>query len=220
MDDVRSPASAESAYDAPHLARNAANFAALTPLGFLPRAAAVYPDKLAVIHGDRALHLSRSSTSAAGASPTRCAGAASGGATRSRSWRRTCRRCSRRITACRWPGAVLNALNYRLDAALDRLHPRARRGQAADRRPRIRAALVEAGAATSSARRLPLVDIDDRRRRRVARRDRIRGVPRRGRSRARPGRRRATNGTRSRSTTPRAPPATRRASSITTAAPF
>ena len=38
-------------YDALHLARNAANFAALTPLGFLARAAAVYPDKLAVVHG-------------------------------------------------------------------------------------------------------------------------------------------------------------------------
>jgi fatty-acyl-CoA synthase len=37
-------------YDAPHLARNAANFAPLSPLGFLSRAAAVYPDKLAVIH--------------------------------------------------------------------------------------------------------------------------------------------------------------------------
>ena len=39
-------------YDAPHLARNAANFSALTPLSFLARAAAVYPDKLAVVHGD------------------------------------------------------------------------------------------------------------------------------------------------------------------------
>jgi fatty-acyl-CoA synthase len=38
-------------YDAPHLSRNAANFAALTPLGFLSRAAAVYPDKLAVVYG-------------------------------------------------------------------------------------------------------------------------------------------------------------------------
>jgi fatty-acyl-CoA synthase len=38
-------------YDAPHLARNAANFAPLSPLGFLSRAAAVYPDKLAVVHG-------------------------------------------------------------------------------------------------------------------------------------------------------------------------
>jgi fatty-acyl-CoA synthase len=40
-------------YDAPHLQRNPANFTALTPLGFLARAAAVYPDKLAVIDGTR-----------------------------------------------------------------------------------------------------------------------------------------------------------------------
>jgi fatty-acyl-CoA synthase len=40
-------------YDAPHLQRNPANFAALTPLSFLARAAAVYPDKLAVVHGDQ-----------------------------------------------------------------------------------------------------------------------------------------------------------------------
>ena len=43
----------ERTYDAPHLARNPANFTALTPLGFLARAAAVYPDKLAVIDGAR-----------------------------------------------------------------------------------------------------------------------------------------------------------------------
>ena len=44
--------SARGQYDAPHLARNAANFTALTPLSFLARAAAVYPDKLAIVHGD------------------------------------------------------------------------------------------------------------------------------------------------------------------------
>jgi len=37
-------------YDARHLARNSANFAALSPLGFLSRTAAIYPDKTAVIH--------------------------------------------------------------------------------------------------------------------------------------------------------------------------
>jgi fatty-acyl-CoA synthase len=42
-------------YDAPHLARTPANFAALTPLSFLARAAAVYPEKLAVIDGDARL---------------------------------------------------------------------------------------------------------------------------------------------------------------------
>jgi fatty-acyl-CoA synthase len=46
-------ASAEPIYDAPHLARNPANFAALTPLGFLARAAATYPGKIAVIDGAR-----------------------------------------------------------------------------------------------------------------------------------------------------------------------
>jgi fatty-acyl-CoA synthase len=44
-------AAAADPYDAPHLARGPANHAALTPLSFLPRAAAVYPDKVAVIHG-------------------------------------------------------------------------------------------------------------------------------------------------------------------------
>ena len=38
-------------FDAPFLARRAANFAALTPLSFLARAAAVYAEKIAVIHG-------------------------------------------------------------------------------------------------------------------------------------------------------------------------
>jgi AMP-binding enzyme len=42
--------------DAPHLKRNPANFAALTPLGFLARAAAIYPDKLAVIEVEEVLY--------------------------------------------------------------------------------------------------------------------------------------------------------------------
>ena len=35
------------------LEKNAANHAPLTPLTFLDRAAAVFPDKTAVIHGER-----------------------------------------------------------------------------------------------------------------------------------------------------------------------
>ena len=35
------------------LDRNIANFVPLSPLSFLRRAADVYPDKVAVIHGDR-----------------------------------------------------------------------------------------------------------------------------------------------------------------------
>jgi fatty-acyl-CoA synthase len=101
--------------DAPALARNGANFTALTPLGFLERAAAVYPDKLAVIEGSRRF-----------------------------TYREFYRRCCRFADALRrrgigagdtvavlapnvpalleahyavpMAGAVLNALNYRLDA--------------------------------------------------------------------------------------------------------
>jgi fatty-acyl-CoA synthase len=42
-----------SPYDT-DLERNAANFQPLTPLSFLARAAAVYPDQTAIIHGKRA----------------------------------------------------------------------------------------------------------------------------------------------------------------------
>jgi fatty-acyl-CoA synthase len=107
---------AEHLYDAPHLARNAANFAALTPLNFLARAAAIYPEKVAVIDGTRRF-----------------------------AYRQFYERCRRFADALRrrgisdgdtvavfapnvpalleahyavpMVGAVLNALNYRLDAA-------------------------------------------------------------------------------------------------------
>ncbi len=36
---------------------NAANFAPLTPISFLPRTAAIHPDRVAVVHGDMADHL-------------------------------------------------------------------------------------------------------------------------------------------------------------------
>jgi len=145
-------------YDAPHLAKNAANFTALTPLVLLRRAAAVYPDKLAVIHG----------------------------ATRF-TYRELYRRCRRLADALRrrgigradtvavmapnvpalleahygvpMAGAVLNALNYRLDARS--IGFSLQHGQAklliADREftPIVRAALEELGG------QIPLVEIDD-----------------------------------------------------------
>ena len=145
-------------YDAPHLAPRSANFAPLSPLGFLSRAAAVYPDKLAVVDH------------------------ATGFSYRAFYWR--CRRLAdalrrRGITrgdtvAVMAPnvpalleahygvpmtGAVLNALNYRLDArsiAFILAH-----GQAklliADREfsPIVGEALAE------SAAPIPLVEIDD-----------------------------------------------------------
>src|SRR6476659_9168683 len=149
---------AAAAYDAPHLARNPGNFTALTPLGFLARAAAVYPDKLAIIDGAR--HFT---------------------------YREFYERCRRFADALRrrgigpgdtvsvlapnvpalleahygvpMAGAVLNALNYRLDArsiAFILAHGEARL-LIADREfaPVVRAALAELG------RPLPLVEIDD-----------------------------------------------------------
>jgi fatty-acyl-CoA synthase len=104
-----------NAYEAPHLARNPANFSALSPLLFLRRAAMVYPDKIAVIDGKRQF-----------------------------TYREFYERCRRLASALRsrgigegdtvavlapnvpalleahygvpMAGAVLNALNYRLDA--------------------------------------------------------------------------------------------------------
>jgi len=145
-------------YDAPHLAKNAANFAALTPLVWLQRAAAVYPDKLAVIHGATKF-----------------------------TYREFYSRCRRLADALRrrgigrgdtvavmapnvpalleahygvpMAGAVLNALNYRLDART--ISFILRHGQAklliADREfaPIVKAALDELGGP------MPLVEIDD-----------------------------------------------------------
>ena len=98
------------------LDRNPANYAPLTPLSFLARTAAIYPDRLAVVHGERRI-----------------------------SWAESYRRCRRLASALQrhgirpgdtvavmapnipaafeahfgvaMAGAVLNALNFRLDAA-------------------------------------------------------------------------------------------------------
>ncbi|HZL58432.1 MAG TPA: acyl-CoA synthetase [Stellaceae bacterium] len=98
------------------LDRNAANYVPLSPLGFIARAAAIYPDRLAVVHGQRRY-----------------------------SWKESYGRCRRLAAALRatgvgkgdtvalmaantpeafeahfgvpMAGAVLNALNIRLDAA-------------------------------------------------------------------------------------------------------
>src|SRR5436190_1844157 len=148
----------EGTYDAPHLARNPANFTALTPLGFLARTAAVYPDKLAVIDGARRF-----------------------------TYRQLYQRCRQFADALRrrgigrgdtvavlapnvpalleahygvpMAGAVLNALNYRLDArsiAFILAHGQAKL-LVADREfaPVVAEALDRLGGA------MPLVEIDD-----------------------------------------------------------
>jgi len=145
-------------YDAPHLGRNSANFAALSPLGFLSRTAAMYPDKMAVIH--EAARLTYAQFYQRGcqfADALRGRGITCGDTVS--------------IIAPNVPalleahygvpmaGAVLNALNYRLDArsiAFVLEHCQAKL-LIADREfaPSVAEALAELRAA------IPLVEIDD-----------------------------------------------------------
>ena len=144
--------------DAPHLAKSAANFTALTPLVFLRHAAAVYPDKLAVIDGTaRFTYRELYSRCRRLADALRLRGIGPGD---------TVAVMAPNVPALLeahygvpMAGAVLNALNYRLDArsiAFILGH-----GQAklliADREfaPIVRAALEEFGSP------MPLVEIDD-----------------------------------------------------------
>ena len=66
------------------LDKNQANYAPLTPLSFLERAADVWPDRTAVIHGALAGRLRRAAPALPHGSPRRSPGAACGRATRSR----------------------------------------------------------------------------------------------------------------------------------------
>ena len=105
-----------SPYDAPHLVRNPANFAALTPLSFLARSAAVYPGKIAVIDGERRFTYREFYA--------RCRRFASALARRGIGRGDTVAVLAPNVPALLeahygvpMAGAVLNALNYRLDAA-------------------------------------------------------------------------------------------------------
>jgi fatty-acyl-CoA synthase len=145
-------------YDAPHLARNAANFAALSPLGFLSRAASVYPDKLAVVHqGTRLTYLEFYRRCRQFADALRRRGIRPGD---------TVTVMAPNIPALLeahygvpMAGAVLNALNYRLDArsiAFILAHGQAKL-LVADREfsPIVKEALNELAGP------IPLVEIDD-----------------------------------------------------------
>src|SRR5262245_53744089 len=98
------------------LEKNPANYAPLTPLGFLERAAAVFPNKTAVIHGDRAYSYREfdercrrlaSALAKAGVGPGDTVAVLAGNvpATLEAHY------------GVPMLGAVLNAMNFRLDAA-------------------------------------------------------------------------------------------------------
>jgi fatty-acyl-CoA synthase len=102
-------------YDAPHLARRAVNYTALTPLAFLARAAAIHPDKIAVVDG--AVRYSY------GKFYTRCRQFADALRRRGIGVGDTVAVLAPNLAglleahyAVPMAGAVLNALNYRLDA--------------------------------------------------------------------------------------------------------
>ncbi len=102
-------------YNSPHLARNAANFAALSPLGFLSRSAQIYPDKIAVVHGAARITYSRLYE--------RCRRFADALRRRGIGRGDTVAVLAPNVPALLeahygvpMAGAVLNALNYRLDA--------------------------------------------------------------------------------------------------------
>ena len=145
-------------YNAPHLAKSGANFTALTPLVLLRRAAATYPRKLAVIHGAARFTYREFYN--------RCRRFADALQQRGIGRGDTVAVMAPNVPALLeahygvpMAGAVLNALNYRLDArtiAFVLGH-----GQAklliADREfgPTVKAALEEFGEP------IPLVEIDD-----------------------------------------------------------
>ena len=98
------------------LAKNAANYVPLSPLSFLARTAAVYPDRLAVVHGDRRFTWAETAA--------RCARFASSLAARGIGRGDVIAVIAPNIPALfeahfgvPLAGAVLNAINTRLDAA-------------------------------------------------------------------------------------------------------
>jgi fatty-acyl-CoA synthase len=108
-------AASDNPFEAPHLAPRAANRTPLTPLTFLARAAGIYPDKAAVIHGlQRRSYRELLARCRALAGALRRRGIAPGD---------TVAIIAPNIPALLeahygvpMAGAVLNALNYRLDA--------------------------------------------------------------------------------------------------------
>ena len=83
------------------LDRNAANFQPLTPLSFLERAASVFPDHTAIIHGPLRRSYSEFYARARRLASALARNAASDGATPSRSCSPTRPPCSNATTACR-----------------------------------------------------------------------------------------------------------------------
>ena len=129
------------------LDRNAANFAHLTPLSFIERSASVYPERTSIIHGDTTYTWSQTYA--------RCCLLASAlarigigkGDTVSFMGANTPETFEAHF-GVPMIGAVLNALNTRLDREGHRLHPRSRRNPKVLFTDREHSATIKAALAT------------------------------------------------------------------------
>ena len=142
------------------LPRNEANFAPLSPLSFIERAAQVYPAALAVIHGDLRRNW--------GEVYARCRQLASALAARGMGKGDTVAVMLPNTPAMveahfgiPMAGAVLNALNTRLDARDHRLHAGPRRSQGGDRRSGVRRRHEDGDFAAQGAAALLVIDVED-----------------------------------------------------------
>ena len=165
------------------LPRNAANFQPLTPLSFLARAAAVYPDQTAIVHGARSWTYREFYARA-----RRLASAlAKRGIKRGDTVAAVLPNVPAMLEAhygVAMAGAVLNTINTRLDAAIIALQARSWRSQSAARGPRIfhgregRAWRAAKRSPLSSTMTIPNITGAGR----TARQSRLRGFAARGRS--------------------------------------
>ena len=126
---------AKTPYDT-DLDRNPANYQPLTPLGFLERAAAVFPEHTAIIHGPL-----RRTYAEFYARARRLASALAKRGIKRGDTVSVMLANTPAMLECHYgvpmTQGVLNTLNTRLDAADHRLLARPRRGQGRHRRPRI-----------------------------------------------------------------------------------
>ena len=199
------------------LHRTPANYTPLTPLTFIERAAAVWPDHPSVIDGERRFTWVETYA--------RCRCLASALARRGIGVGDCVAVFVPNVPAIYEAsfgvpmlGAVLNTINVRLDPATIAFI--LEHGEAKALLTDRELSPVVADALSRMERPPLVIDVDDppRTGRGAHRRGRVRGVPRRGGTLGSNGPVPTTNGAPSPSTTPRAPPGTRRASSTTTAA--
>ena len=117
------------------LGRTAANSVPLTPISFLPRTAAIYPDRTAIIHGERRITYRAYSCARRGGSPPRSPREASGPGDTVSVVLPNVPAMLEAHEGVPLLGAVLNAINTRLDARTIAYILEPRRGEGARHRP-------------------------------------------------------------------------------------